>query len=139
MLRNLNKYGDSVLGKVFTPTQLKEVRSLFEALKIAQKKTVGEGVPGGIFIQLSQAGALFGLGTGIATGPSAAILLGPAIVARLFTNPKIVSLLKQGFKLKPGNPSHYKWASRLMNAMVTEGIINEDEAGDFLEEFESVK
>lgn len=139
MLRNLNKYGDSVLGKVFTPTQLKEVRSLFEALKIAQQKTVGEGVPGAIFIQLSQAGAVFGLGSGIATGPSAAILLGPAIFARLFTNSKIVSLLKQGFKLKPGNPSHYRWATRLINAMVTEGIINEDEGGDFLEEFESVK
>jgi hypothetical protein len=139
MLRNLNKYGDSVLNKVFSPQGLKEVRSLFKALEVAQKKTVGEGVPGGIFIQLSQAGALFGLGAGVATGPAAALLFGPAIVAKLFTNTKVVNLLKQGFKLSPGKPGYYKWATRLMNTMVTEEIISEDEAGNFLEELESIK
>ena len=100
LLKNLNKYGDSVLSKVFKPNELKQVRSLLESLKVAQQKTVGEGVPGGVFIQLTQAGALFGLGTGIATGPAAAILLGPAVIARLFTNPKFVSFLKKRFSIK---------------------------------------
>ena len=38
-----------------------------------------------MFIQLSQAGALLGLGTGVAAGPAAAILIGPAVIAKLFT------------------------------------------------------
>lgn len=64
---------------------------------MAQRKTVGEGIPGGMFIQLSQAGAVFGLASGIMTAPSAAILLTPAIVGKMFTNPKIIGLMKKDF------------------------------------------
>ena len=139
LLKNLNKYGDSVLSKVFKPNELKQVRSLLESLKVAQQKTVGEGVPGGVFIQLTQAGALFGLGTGIATGPAAAILLGPAVIARLFTNPKFVSFLKRGFQLNPGSSEYYRWGSRFINAMVTENLIDQEEGQDFLEQLEQSK
>lgn len=139
LLKNLNKYGDTVLNKVFKPQELKQVRSLLETLKIAQQKTVGEGVPGGVFIQLTQAGALFGLGTGIATGPAAAILIGPAVIAKLFTNPKFVSFLKRGFQLNPGSPEYYKWGTRLINAMLLENLIDQEEADEFLSQFEKLK
>jgi len=139
LLKNLNKYGDTVLNKVFKPQELKQVRSLLETLKVAQQKTVGEGVPGGVFIQLTQAGALFGLGTGIATGPAAAILIGPAVIARLFTNPKFVSFLKKGFQLNPGSPEYYKWGTRLINAMLLENLIDQEEADEFLSQFEKLK
>lgn len=139
LLKNLNKYGDTVLSKVFKPQELKQVRSLLETLKVAQQKTVGEGVPGGVFIQLTQAGALFGLGTGIATGPAAAILIGPAVIAKLFTNPKFVSFLKKGFQLNPGSPEYYKWGTRLINAMLLENLIDQEEADEFLSQFEKLK
>ena len=139
LLKNLNKYGDSVLNELFTPTELSNVRGLLKALKVAQQKTVGEGVPGGVFIQLTQAGALLGLGTGMFTLPSAAILLTPKIISSLFTNPKFVNLLKQGFALKPGDPKYYRWSTRFINAMVTEGLMDRDEADDALDELESTR
>ena len=139
LLKNFNKYGNSVLTKVFNPNEIKQVRSLFEALKVAQKKSAGENLPGGMFIQLSQAGALFGLGAGVAVGPAAAILLGPAVISKLFTNPKFVSLLKRGFKLQPGNPEYYRWGTRLMNTMVTEGLVSQEQGEEFLEEFKNIK
>lgn len=139
LLKNFDKYGNSVLTKVFNPNEIKQVRSLFEALKVAQKKSAGENLPGGMFIQLSQAGALFGLGAGVAVGPAAAILLGPAIISKLFTNPKFVGLLKRGFQLQPGNPEYYRWGTRLMNTMVTEGLVSEDQGEEFLEQFKSIK
>jgi uncharacterized spore protein YtfJ len=139
LLKNLNKYGDSVLNELFTPAELANVRGLLKSLKVAQQKTVGEGVPGGVFIQLTQAGALLGLGTGMFTLPSAAILLTPKIISSLFTNPKFVNLLKQGFALKPGDPKYYRWSTRFINAMVTEGLIDRDEADDALDELESTR
>ena len=139
LLKNLNKYGDSVLNELFTPAELANVRGLLKSLKVAQQKTVGEGVPGGVFIQLTQAGALLGLGTGMFTLPSAAILLTPKIISSLFTNPKFVNLLKTGFALKPGDPKYYRWSTRFINAMVTEGLIDRDEADDALDELESTR
>ena len=139
LLKNLNKYGDSGLNELFTPTELANVRGLLKSLKVAQQKTVGEGVPGGVFIQLTQAGALLGLGTGMFTLPSAAILLTPKIISSLFTNPKFVNLLKQGFALKPGDPKYYRWSTRFINAMVTEGLMDRDEADDALDELESTR
>ena len=139
LLKNLNKYGDSVLNELFTPAELSNVRGLLKALKVAQQKTVGEGVPGGVFIQLTQACALLGLGTGMFTLPSAAILLTPKIISSLFTNPKFVNLLKTGFALKPGDPKYYRWSTRFINAMVTEGLIDRDEADDALDELEQTR
>ena len=139
LLKNLNKYGDSVLNELFTPAELVQVRGLLKALKVAQQKTTGEGVPGGVFIQLIQGGAVLGLGTGALTAPAAAILLTPKIISTLFTNPKFVNLLKTGFGLKPGDPKYYRWSTRFINAMLTEGLIDKDEADDALDELESTR
>jgi hypothetical protein len=139
MLKNLNKFGDSVLNKIFHPQQLKQVRSLLNSLALSQRKTVGENIPGAVFIQLTQAGAVFGLFSGVLTGPSAALLLGPAVIAKLFTNPKVVNLLRQGFALKPGDPKYYRWGTRLINAMITQQIIDEEEGEEFLKEFKRLQ
>jgi len=139
LLKNLNKYGDSVLNELFTPAELSNVRGLLKALKVAQQKTTGEGVPGGVFIQLIQGGAVLGLGTGALTVPSATILLAPKVISTLFTNPKFIKLLKTGFGLKPGDPKYYRWSTRFINAMVTEGLIDKDEADDALDELESTR
>ena len=139
MLKNLNKFGDSVLNKIFNPQELKQVRNLLNSLALSQRKTVGENIPGAVFIQLTQAGAVFGLFSGVLTGPSAALLLGPAVIAKLFTNPKVVNLLRQGFALKPGDPKYYRWGTRLINAMITQQIIDEEEGEEFLKEFKRLQ
>ena len=52
---------------------------------------------------------------------------------------KFVNLLKTGFALKPGDPKYYRWSTRFINAMVTEGLIDRDEADDALDELEQTR
>jgi hypothetical protein len=139
LLKEFDKFGKETLEQIYTKEEIKSIRSLFNALEVAQRKTVGEGIPGGMFIQLSQAGAVFGLASGIMTAPSAAILLTPAIVGKMFTNPKIIGLMKKGFQLNPGSPSFYRNSSQIIAAMVSNNLISEDEAEDFLEDLENSK
>ena len=134
ILKEFNKYGDDVLLEIFSKQELKNARGLLEALEIAQKKSVGEGVPGAIFIQLGQAGAAFGLFSGVLTVPSAALLFGPAIVGKLFTNPKFIKFIKKGFQLKPGSPEAYSNATQLIGAMISNNLISRDEGEEYLED-----
>ena len=139
LLKEFDKFGEGTLKQIFEPTEIKNIRSLFNALEVAQRKTVGENVPGGMFIQLSQAGAIFGLASGVMTAPSAAILLTPAIVGKMFTNPKIIGLMKKGFQLNPGSPSFYRNSSQIIGAMVSNNLISEDEAEEFLDNLKNEK
>tara|TARA_R100000900_G_scaffold142163_1_gene123722 strand:+ start:746 stop:1228 length:483 start_codon:yes stop_codon:yes gene_type:complete len=131
--KEFNKFGDDVLNKIFSKQEMSTIRSLFEALETAQRKTVGEGVPGGVFIQLSQAGAVFGLLTGVFTAPSVAILLAPVAIARAFTNPKIVGFLKKGFNLEPNSDAAIKNFVRLISYMASVNIISDDDAEEVKE------
>ena len=134
ILKELDKYGDDVLSQLFKPNELNNLRDVLRSLSVAQKKSVGEGVPGAIFIQLGQAGAAFGLFSGILTAPSAAILFGPAVVSELFTNPKFIRFIKKGFRLNPGSKEAYTNASQLIGAMISNNLISKDEGEDYLEE-----
>ena len=99
ILKEFQKFGDDVLVKsgLFSAREVRQFENLLDALSVAQQKAVGEGIPGAIFIQLGQAGALMGLLSGIFTVPSAAIVFGPSVIGRLFTNPKTVEFIKKGF------------------------------------------
>ena len=101
---------------------------------LLKKKSVGEGIPGSVFIQLGQAGALMGLMSGIFTVPSATFVFGPSIVGRLFTDPKFIKFIKKGFTLKPGSEAAYRNASQLIGAMISNEMIDRDEGEDYLEE-----
>jgi len=139
LLKEFDKFGKGTLEQIFTKDEIRNIKSLFNALDVAQRKTVGEGVPGGMFIQLSQAGAIFGLASGIMTAPSAAILLTPYIAGKMLTNKQIVNFMKKGFQLDPGSPSFYRNTSQIIGAMVSNNLISEDEAEDFLEDLENTK
>jgi hypothetical protein len=139
LLKEFDKFGKGTLEQIFTKDELSNIRSLFNTLDVAQRKTVGEGVPGGMFIQLTQAGAVFGLATGAFTAPSAAILLTPYIAGKMLTNKKIVNFMKKGFQLNPGSKEFYTNASQILGAMVSNNLISEDEAEDFLEDLENSK
>jgi hypothetical protein len=136
ILKEFQKYGDEVLidSGLFSAREVRQLENLLDALSIAQKKAVGEGIPGAIFIQLGQAGALMGLLSGIFTVPSAAIVFGPSVIGRLFTNPKTVEFIKKGFTLKPGSEAAYRNASQLIGAMISNEMIDRDEGEDYLEE-----
>jgi len=134
ILKELDKYGDDVLKQLFKPNELNNLRDVLRSLSVAQRRSVGEGVPGAIFIQLGQAGAAFGLFSGILTAPSAALLFGPAVISELFTNPKFIKFIKKGFRLNPGSKEAYTNASQLIGAMISNNLISKDEGEDYLEE-----
>ena len=131
--KEFEKYGDDVLKQMFEPGELKTARGLLEALEVAQAKSAGEGLPGPIFIQLTQAGAAIGLLSGGFTTEAGVILLGPAAIARVLTNPKMVNLMKRGIKLNPGSKEAYTNASQIIGAMISNNIISQDEGEDHLD------
>lgn len=137
ILKELDKYGDDVLLKLFNKKQLTNLRDVLKTLSVTQQKTVGENVPGAVFIQLSQAGAAFGLFSGLFTAPSAAILFGPAVVSKILTDPKYIKFIKKGFRLNPGSPEAYTNAAQLIGAMISNNLISRDEGEDYLEELEN--
>ena len=87
-----------------------------------------------IFIQMKQSGAIMtlaGAGTGAAVGGlpvAASIILAPEVLAKAFTNPKIVRLLTTGFKY---NQKKQNGAGRTFRQIIAqmskEGLITEDE------------
>ena len=135
--KEFGKYGPGVLNQIFSPRELRRLDNLLEGLTVAQTKKVGEGIPGAIFIQLTQAGMAFGLLQGNLTTEAGLVLLGPIGIARMLTNPKIVNLLRKGFQLNPGSKEAYTNASQIIGAMVSNNIISEDEADDYLENMKS--
>ena len=137
--KEFEKFGKGTLEEIFTKKELSDVRGLLDALEVAQRKTVGDGVPGGLFIQLMQGSAVFGIASGIFTAPSAAILLAPAAIGKMFTNPTIIKLMKKGLQLNPGSPSFYRNSAQIMGAMVSNNIISEDEAEEFLDNLKNEK
>ena len=134
ILKEFNKFGDETLTQIFKRNELNNMRGLLESLKVAQKKSVGEGVPGAIFVQLGQASGAVGLFSGVLTAPSAAILFGPAVIGQLFTNPKFIKFIKKGFRLNPGSKEAYTNASQLIGAMISNNLISKDEGEDYLED-----
>ena len=134
ILKELDKYGDDVLKQLFKPNELNNLRDVLRSLSVAQKKSVGEGIPGALFIQLTQAGAAFGLITAGLTGQAGAILFGPAIASKLLTSPKFIKFIKKGFRLNPGSKEAYTNASQLIGAMISNNLISKDEGEDYLEE-----
>ena len=138
ILKEFQKYGDEVLidSGLFSRAEVRRFEDLLRSLRVAQKGSVGEGIPGAVFIQLGQAGALMGLLSGIFTVPSAAIVFGPSVVGRLLTNSKTVNFIKKGFFLKPGSKEAYANASQLIGAMISGEMITRDEGEDYLEELQ---
>ena len=135
--KEFGKFGRSVLNQIFEPREIRRLDNLLEGLQVAQQKSVGEGIPGAIFIQLTQAGMAFGLLQGNLTTEAGIVLLGPIGIARMLTNPRIVNLLRKGFQLNPGSKEAYTNASQIIGAMVSNNIISEDEADDYLENMKS--
>lgn len=94
---NLTKMGKQSLREIYTPGQLNKIQEFANALSVIQAKQA-DGT-GRMFIQLTQAGALVSIPFGSEFNRlSATILLGPGVLAKAFTNPKIADVITRGVK-----------------------------------------
>jgi len=91
--------GASTLNATFNKQELTTMRSLANALKEVERRE-GESI-GKMAIQFAQAGAVLQLATGdkgVSGGDKAAvaILVGPSLIAKAFTNPRFIELVIKG-------------------------------------------
>lgn len=132
---------------MFTPKQIRDFKKFENALSFAQGSKIKTGgvLPGAMMIQMKQSGALIQIasaasayGTGM-TGVGIGILVAPAIVARAFTNPKIIRALTLGIRYqdKPGLSRRY--FLQAMTNMAADGLISEDELKNIKKNIEDFK
>ncbi len=134
-LNKFNNMGDDTLKAIFTPTEIGQIRDLGKTAAILQKRTGGVGGS----LKILQGVAAFGLVaspflpegefrnlSGTAAGM---ILLGPAVIARMMTNPTSARLLSEGFKLGTGTRQGVALTARLIKDVLrTRAAINKQEA-----------
>jgi len=114
MIGKSGSMGESTLKEIFNPEQLNQIMKFSNALKMTQSKQSG-GL-GGMFIQLTQAGAVVGLALGKMPSEAGVILLGPAVISKLILNPKTARLLTEGIKLHASSPKVIGITTRLLAA-----------------------
>jgi len=122
---------------MFSPKEIKNLKEFQNALKFAQgKKSKTGGLPGGMMIQMKQSGALIQLATAATasgagfSGVGAGILLAPAVIGKMFTNPKIIKALTLGIKYQDNPTLTRRYFLQSMAYMAEEGLISEDELID---------
>jgi hypothetical protein len=104
--------GDKALKEILTPEEFVSLKNVATTLNIVGAKQA-EGT-GKIFIQLSQAGAIFGLASGTPVKKASAMLLfAPAVLGRLFTSPRASRLFKEISKMPTGSPQAIAALGRL--------------------------
>ena len=138
---------DMFLKELFTSRQLADLKKFHNAVKFSQGilKKKG-GLPGGVFIQMKQAGALMAIaqvatasGAGYLGSPyiAASILLGPAALAKAFTSPRVIRLLTLGYKYNQNPTIAGRYMYQAVTQMASEGIITQDQADEFRKEYET--
>tara|TARA_R100001079_G_scaffold103030_2_gene68708 strand:- start:1010 stop:3415 length:2406 start_codon:yes stop_codon:yes gene_type:complete len=152
---------DAFLGKgeeklkdyLFKGANGKALENLQNTLAFAQGDLSRlSGIPGGVFIQLKQAGAAgtllsFGGAAGAAgvlggIAPAAAILAAPAVASKLLLNPKFSNLIfkEQAKLVAKGENTPSKMAvlyRQIIGRMFSDGIITEQERDDVFSELDS--
>ena len=126
---------------LFTAKQLEELNKLKTAMAFAQGRISKEGgLPGGVFIQLSQAGAVGSLLTfngdpSTVAGGSLAILLGPKAIGQMLINPKFNKFLIDGITA-PSAPQARVAFGQLIGRLGAAGLIDEEELNKAMTELE---
>jgi hypothetical protein len=149
---NLDKFRGSK-DVLFSKTELKEISKIEKQIAFAQGAiTKKGGTPGGIFIQMKQAGSIgtllqFGLAGGAGLGfgviPAVAILLGPAALNKLMLSPTLNSLLfKQYTKKEMASMTPAKAGivfRQLLSKMADQGVINSEELNKYSNQSKEVE
>lgn len=133
-LNNFIQKNMMTTNAMFSKSQIKDLQKMVNALAFTQGRLKKRGgLPGAIFIQMKQSGAIMtlaGAGTGAAVGGlpvAASIILAPEVAAKAFTNPKIVRLLTTGFKYNQKQNAAGRTFRQIIAQMSKEGLITEDE------------
>lgn len=129
---NYMKRMEGTFGELFNNRELGQLNKLKTATSVAHGKLSKEGgLPGGVFIQLSQAGAAT---TALTFNPDASglagavtILLGPKAVGKLLISPKFNQYLTEGLATNNGTKAGIAFR-QLVGRMAADKIIPEDEA-----------
>lgn len=114
------RFGDETIAVTLTPAQNQAFRNLIQTGKLIEK-----GQPtstGRVFIALQQAGAALAAMTFDFTGTAATILIGPAAIAKVFSNPTVVNFIVKGMKLGRKTQNLSTFAARFSTLLAREGI-----------------
>jgi len=144
------KESDQVFKLMFTKkSEQEEINKLLKNLAFSQgtidQKT---GLPGKMFIQLKQAGAIgntlsYGAGMGLLDKGAAMILIAPAAMTKIMLNPKINKFLFQEStkqNLGKTSPTAAGVAFRqLVGRLVSEGLVPEEDGNRAIEESKVVQ
>jgi hypothetical protein len=135
----LNKK-DMALGILFTKKQIADFNKFKSALAFSQGRLKKKGgLPGAIFIQMKQSGAIMQLaqlgagGTAALTGSpiiAATIIFGPAGLAKAFTSPTIIRALTLGVKYNETPSVAGRYFYQAVTQMTKEGIISEEQRNE---------
>ncbi len=123
-LDKFNNMGDDTLAVIFTPQEIRGIKDVAETAAFTQQKTGGVGGS----LKIVQGIALFSLVAspllpegnfrGITRGTAGVILLGPAVISRMITNPVSARLLSEGFKIPTGTRQGVAIATRLIKTVL---------------------
>ena len=144
------KESDQVFKLMFTKkSEQEEINKLLKNLAFSQgtidQKT---GLPGKMFIQLKQAGAIgntlsYGAGMGLLDKGAAMVLIAPAAMTKIMLNPKINKFLFQEStkqNLGKTSPTAAGVAFRqLVGRLVSEGLVPEEDGNRAIEESKVVQ
>ena len=128
---NYMKKMEGTLTELFDERELAQLNKLKTAVSVAHGKLSKEGgLPGGVFIQLAQAGAAT---TALTFNPDASgltgatvILLGPKAVGKLLISPKFNQYLTEGLATNSGTKAGIAFR-QLVGRMVSDKLIPEEE------------
>jgi hypothetical protein len=127
LLANLKRFGEEGTREMFPQSEIDRLRGLSRTLQLAEGET-GRRLPGGIFIQLQQAGAVTALGgfligaPSAVVGPAAAIVIAPAVMAKILSSPAVSHYLTVGLRSKPGSQQAIRAFGQIVAWMSREGI-----------------
>lgn len=120
-----------------------QLKKLQTAVSVAHGKISKQGgLPGGVFIQLTQAGTAGSLltfnqdATGVTS--AAAILLTPKIVGKMLVNPKFNKFLEKGLSANDGTKAGIAFR-QLVGRLVTDKLIPETEGKKAIEDSKKIE
>lgn len=124
--QRMRSLGDEAFETIFDPSQVKIVRENLDILAKATNPGKGQQ-PLAVALSLGQAGAIWTLGSGLATlnlkkiGAGSALLIGPTQLAKLVTNPTTKRWLTTGLKAPPGSEARIRAVTRFIELAIREG------------------
>jgi hypothetical protein len=146
--KKMNSYMDNkteTFAKLFgeNSREYGQLKKLQTAVSVAHGKISKQGgLPGGVFIQLTQAGAA---GSFFAFNPDASgfgtaagIILTPKVIGKILVNPKFNKLLEQGLSANDGTKAGIAFR-QLVGRMVTDNLIPEAEGKKAIEDSKKIE